>query len=84
MKWQDVSPRSYTDRLEQLRLQDPYARLGVYPGAPLRDVRRAYLARLKVYHPDRADDFTKGYFTEVTKLLTDAYDEIQRRFRNDR
>ncbi len=36
--------------------EDPYAVLGVKPGAGDEEIRAAYLAKLKLYPPDRAPD----------------------------
>ncbi|MBX9590119.1 MAG: J domain-containing protein [Hyphomonadaceae bacterium] len=40
-------------RVRDLDGFDPHAVLGVAPGAPREDVRQAYVALAKAYHPDR-------------------------------
>ena len=55
---------------------DPYRILGLRPGAPLDEVRRAYLAAARDNHPDRlidADDATRAAAEERMRLVNEAW-----------
>ena len=54
-------------RLRDLDGFDPFAVLGVAPGATRDDIRQAYFAQAKVYHPDRYA--TAELPTEVIEYL---------------
>ncbi len=63
---------------------DPYAVLGVDPGAPLEEVRRAWAAAVRASHPDGM--IARGVPPEAVQLAEDrmravnaAWEEIQRR-----
>lgn len=72
IKWHDLkSP--YQDQLARAAQQDPYELLSLLPGSSIEQIKAAYRAKLKLYHPDKTDPFLKAFGTEMTKLLTAAY-----------
>jgi hypothetical protein len=54
-------------RIRDLDGFDPYATLGVQPGATREEIRQAYVAQAKAYHPDRYA--TAELPTEVIEYL---------------
>ncbi len=63
---------------------NPYDVLGVREGASLADVRAAYLAMAKKYHPDHYAQIelpseVAAYFSSVARRLNLAYDLIEER-----
>lgn len=77
MKWTDLN-RPYQDRLTALAAMTPYDLLEVTEGVSEADLRSAYLAKVKAYHPDRADEFVRLHSEKVLKLVNSAYDQIRR------
>lgn len=65
---------------QQLRVRQWYARLELDPGADATEVRRAYRALMRRYHPDRftADPDTERVATELSQELTVAYNGLLR------
>ena len=62
---------------------DPYKVLGVSENATPEEIRAAYLALVKKYHPDRyKDNPLKELANEKLKEINEAYDIIQKRGRN--
>ena len=61
-------------------MKDPYTILGVKPGATDDEIKSAYRALVRKYHPDNyADDNPlKELATEKMQEINEAYDEIQR------
>ena len=61
-------------------MKDPYTILGVKPGATDDEIKSAYRALVRKYHPDNyADDNPlKELATEKMQEVNEAYDEIQR------
>ena len=80
-----------TDRYAQIRARyiapsadDPYVVLGLMPGAPTEEVRAAYRALVKAYHPDRhMADGTPPEFIRVAEdrmaAINAAYAILMRR-----
>ena len=61
---------------------DPWAVLGLEPGAGLDEARRAYLVRLQLLHPDHhqgAAPAVQAEAARATRELTSAWEEVQRR-----
>jgi hypothetical protein len=61
---------------------DPWAVLGLEPGAGLDEARRAYLVRLQLLHPDHHQGAAPAVMAEAeraTRELTSAWEEVQRR-----
>ena len=78
IRWRNLDG-GYEDRLASLRALPPYELLGVEPGCAAAEARRAYLALVKTYHPDHADDFMATYGQEVLKLINQAYADVTKR-----
>ena len=60
---------------------DPYAELGISPGASRDAITRAYHEQLKRYHPDRVADLgveLQELAHHKTIALRRAYDELRR------
>jgi DnaJ-class molecular chaperone len=77
MKWRDLR-KAYIDRIEELSHQTPSQLLEVSEDASPQEVRRAYLAKVRAYHPDSADPFVKAHSEEVLKLINRAYETLTR------
>ena len=75
MQWRDLK-HSYESRLTALAKQSPYELLDVSSSASPAEVRKAYLRKVKAYHPDSVDPFIRSYGEEVVKLLNRAYERL--------
>ncbi len=76
MKWKDIDNK-YICRIDKLRNLSPYERLGLDSSATLEEAKRAYSRMIRLYHPDKTDDFMSEYGGEVVKLLNQAIDRIK-------
>jgi hypothetical protein len=64
-------------------MADPWAVLGLAPGAGQEEARRAYLARLQLLHPDHHQGASADLLAEAgraTRELTAAWEALQGRF----
>jgi DnaJ-class molecular chaperone len=77
MEWREVK-KSYRDRLDELAHLRPAQLLEVPDDAPREEIRKAYLAKVRTYHPDAVDPFVKAYSEEVLKLVNRAYEVLTR------
>ena len=77
MKWRDIDNKYYA-RIEELRDKTPYELLEVSATDSMDDIKKAYRKKIKLYHPDRTDNFMKSYSQEVVKLLNQAIEIIER------
>jgi curved DNA-binding protein CbpA len=77
MRWRDLSG-GHRSHLDELAGRDPYEILDVKREMPRAEIRRAYLARVRVYHPDRVDPFLQSVAQEMLKLLNRAWEAIER------
>ena len=60
-------------------MKDPYKVLGVSPNATDDEIKEAYRALVKKYHPDKfADSDLAELANEKMKEINSAYDEIQK------
>ena len=60
-------------------MTDPYKVLGVSPNASDEEIKKAYRALVKQYHPDNyADNPLANLAAEKMKAINEAYDEIQK------
>lgn len=77
MKWKNIDT-NYQNQLETLRSQNPYKRLGIEYGATMDEVKIAYRKKMRLYHPDRTDNFMSGHGEELSKLLNQAVEQIKK------
>lgn len=56
-------------------VKDPYEVLGVRPGADMDEIKRAYRAKAKQYHPDLHPDDPRA--TERMQQINQAYDMLR-------
>ena len=60
-------------------MKNPYEVLGVHENASDEEIKKAYRALAKKYHPDSyADDALRELATEKMKEINNAYDMIQK------
>ncbi|EGR2449323.1 J domain-containing protein [Vibrio cholerae] len=80
MKWTDIdtTQRGYNSELDLLKNQTPHERLGIPVNATLAEAKKAYKEKIRLYHPDRTDNFMSKYSSEVVKLLNDAIKRIKK------
>ena len=76
MKWHNIS-RGYQSKMEQMRGQDAYERLGVPRDTDLNTAKKAYIRLMKLYHPDKNDRFLEGLATEYAQLLNAAFEQVK-------
>jgi DnaJ-class molecular chaperone len=81
MKWRDLK-NGAAQRLEALKKADPYALFSVERGTELSDIKTAYRAMVRTYHPDKADPFMRPYCEEVLKVINRAMARIEDEYRN--
>jgi len=77
MKWKNLDT-NYQNQLEKMRSQNPYERLGIEYGATMDEVKKAYRKKMRLYHPDRTDNFMSGHGEELSKLLNQAVEQIKK------
>lgn len=77
MKWKNIDS-NYQSQLEKMRSQSPYERLGIEYGATIDEVKGAYRKNIRLYHPDRTDNFMSEHGQEFTKLLNEALEQIKK------
>lgn len=66
---------------EEAPAWDPWAVLGVAPGASAEEITRAYRAQMKLYHPDRVADLGEELRDVAHRRSVEiqrAYDELAR------
>lgn len=68
-------------RQAELEKADPYKILGAVPGADGEDLRKAYIAKARAYHPDRFADSelpaeVMHYLNAMARRINQAYDEL--------
>lgn len=77
MKWKNIDT-NYKNQIDNLKNQNPYERLGIDYGATMDDVKKAYKRKIRLYHPDRTDDFMSEHGQEFSKLLNQAVEQIKK------
>lgn len=77
MQWKDLS-RKYTNNIDVEKKKSPFELLGVEKNVSEKELRKAYLNKVKVYHPDCADPFLHKYNQEMLKLINLAYEKINK------
>ena len=75
MKWRPLK-RGYTDRIEELKGLRPHQLLEVEEHPSESELKRAYRAKVKAYHPDRLDPFLRSQAQEILKLINSAYETL--------
>ena len=75
MKWKELN--RYSNIIEELQNKDPYEILGVKKTASQEEIRKAYIKKVKTYHPDNSDEFIKNNNEEIMKIINDAYEKIK-------
>jgi len=76
MLWNDLK-RGYQYNLDIERAKSPHDILGVDAKATKAELRKAYINKVKVYHPDCADTFLREYNQEMLKIINLAYDKLK-------
>lgn len=82
MKWTDRTP-GWKNVLQEARLKSPHEVLGIAPNASLKEIRAAYLKLVKLYHPDKSDQFMGAFNEEMLKLINGAYERLKQAERPD-
>ena len=77
MKWKNIDT-NYKNQIDNLKNQNPYERLGIDYGATMDEVKKAYKRKIRLYHPDRTDDFMSEHGQEFSKLLNQAVEQIKK------
>ena len=57
MEWNELN--RYSNIVEKLQNKDPYEILEIKSTASQEEIRKAYLRKVKTYHPDNSDEFIK-------------------------
>lgn len=81
MKWTNLT-KNYKNQVALLKEKSPYERLGVDELVSLKDAKKAYKQKMKLYHPDKTDSFMSSHGTEISKLLNEALEKIKENKRN--
>jgi curved DNA-binding protein CbpA len=82
MKWTEKTP-GWKNVLHEARLKTPHEMLGVAPDATRKEIRAAYLRLVKLYHPDKSDQFMGTLNEEMLKLINSAYERLKQAERPD-
>ena len=81
MKWYNRSPL-LSDELSRQTNLEPHVLLGVAADATVDEIKNAYRRMVKVYHPDKADQFMRNHNEQVVKLINAAFEKLTKR-KND-
>jgi DnaJ-class molecular chaperone len=77
VKWKPIR-QGYRDRLEALRQLPPHELLEVSEQPTEHELKTAYRAKVKAYHPDRLDPFLRAQSQEVLKVINTAYEALRK------
>jgi DnaJ-class molecular chaperone len=80
VRWRPIT-RGYRSRIDQLRRLRPHQLLEIEECPSVAEIKHAYRAKVKAYHPDRVDAFLKPHAQEMLKLLNAAYEALLARCR---
>ena len=77
-----AKPQNLAQKVRDLDSFDPHAVLGVVVGATWDDIRAAYLARAKTYHPDRFSGVelpaeVSAYLSGMLRRINAAYSALE-------
>jgi curved DNA-binding protein CbpA len=75
MKWKNLH-KNYNSYIDKLRKMTAYEILEVSSNITEKELKEAYLKKIKLYHPDTTDEFMKKYNEEVSKLINNAFQKI--------
>lgn len=82
MKWNNIEDIGYTSKLEKLKKLQPHEIFNISNNANIREIKKAYKEKMKIYHPDKNGNFTKEYSEEISKILNNAYQKMSLRNKN--
>lgn len=82
MKWTERTT-GWKNVLQEARVKPPREMLGVAPDATFKEIRAAYLRLVKLYHPDKSDQFMGAFNEEMLKLINSAYERLKQAERPD-
>lgn len=82
MKWNDIQEEGYQSKLESLECMQSFEVLGISEDSSIKTIKSAYKEKMKIYHPDKNRDFTKGYGESISKILSNAYNIMIERKKN--
>ena len=74
LKWKELN--RYKDFIEELQQKDPYEILEIKNTATPEQIIKAYLKKVKIYHPDNSDEFIKINNENILKIINGAYETI--------
>ena len=75
MEWNELNRHS--NIVEKLQNKDPYEILEIKSTASQEEIRKAYLRKVKTYHPDNSDEFIKINNENILKIINGAYEKIK-------
>jgi DnaJ-class molecular chaperone len=75
MKWKNRISE-HVDELARLNQLEAHEVLRIPRGASQDEIKKAYLALVKAYHPDVADPFMKKHNEEVLKIINASYRKL--------
>ena len=72
--WERITPREFQQRVNFLLKEENYYRiLGVKPNASIKQIKKAYRAKMKEIHPDKMNPALEKEATAQSQKLTDIY-----------
>jgi curved DNA-binding protein CbpA len=77
MKWENID-QGIEAVIQEYKNKNPYQVLEVTSFTPTEEIRRAYLKKIRTYHPDSTDPFLKGINEEISKIINSAYETIMK------
>jgi curved DNA-binding protein CbpA len=80
VKWKPIR-QGYSDRIDELRRKPPHELLEIREHPTLSQLKHAYRAKVKAYHPDRLDPFLRPHAQEILKIINGAFEVLMRRCR---
>ncbi len=81
LEWNNINLSGYQSNLENLENLPPHEILNIPEDASLHQIKNAYREKMKIYHPDKNQNFTKDYAEEVGKILNNAYQNLVNRIK---
>ena len=81
LEWNNIDLSGYQSNLEILKNLPPHEILNIHEDASLEQIKNAYREKMKIYHPDKNQNFTKDYAEEVGKILNNSYQNLVNRIK---